>query len=141
MKDMPDKRQSPVKKAVGCFLEYDGRFLILQRALGQPQEGKWGLPAGGVEKGETEEEAVIREVREETGIPISSEKLEFLQEMAVDYSDRTIDFFTYRARLESKPEIILEAQTHQAFAWVTKEECRKRSDLIKGFREILEFDA
>lgn len=132
------ERQSEVKKAVGCFLEHQGRFLILQRCPEKHQGGKWGLPAGGVEQGETEKEAVIREVREETGFSIPLEKLEFLKEILVDYSGRMIDFFVYRVNLESKFEVLLEPQEHQAYAWVTGKECYARDDLINGVHEILE---
>lgn len=127
-----------VKKAAGCFLEHEGRFLLLQRCLEKHQGGKWGLPAGGVEQGETEKAAVIREVREETGFSIPLEKLEFLKEIMVDYSGRLIDFFVYRVNLESKIGIILEPQEHQAYAWVAGKECYARTDLINGVHEILE---
>ncbi len=125
------------KKAVGCFLEHDGRFLILQRHPEKPQGGKWGLPAGGVERGETEREAIIREVREETGFLIPPEKLEFLKEIIVDYSGRMVDFFVYRVCLDSKFEAVIELEEHQAYNWVTGKECYARNDLIKGVRKIL----
>ncbi|QUJ77943.1 NUDIX domain-containing protein [Sulfitobacter albidus] len=41
-----------------------GRFLILRRA----DDGKWGLPAGGMELGESLLDAAARELREETGL-------------------------------------------------------------------------
>ena len=126
-----------IKKAVGCFLEHEGRFLILQRRPEKHQGGKWGLPAGGAEQEETEKEAVIREVREETGFLIPLEKLEFLKEIIVDYTGRKINFFAYRVKLESKIKIVLEPQEHQAYAWVTGKECYARDDLIRGVREVL----
>ncbi len=135
---MQNFKEKPKKKAVGCFLEYQGRFLILQRRPEKHQGGKWGLPAGGVEQGETEKEAVIREVREETEFLIPSEKPEFLKEVMVDYSRRVIDFFVYRVNLESEIEIVLEPQEHQAYAWVTGKECYARNDLIKGVNTVLE---
>lgn len=51
-------------------LVQDGdRFLLVQRAR-PPLAGCWGLPGGGVELGETVEEALLREVREETGLTV-----------------------------------------------------------------------
>lgn len=52
------------------------RILMVERA-GEPLKGWWSLPGGVVETGETLEEAIRREVREETGLEISG--LEFLQ--------------------------------------------------------------
>lgn len=135
---MQNIEEKPKIKAVGCFLEYNGRFLILRRRPEEHQGGKWGLPAGNVEQGETEKEAVIREVREETGFSIPFEKLEFLKEIVVDYPGRIIGFFVYRVNLESKIEVVLESQMHQAYAWVTGKECYARDDLIKGAHKVLE---
>jgi 8-oxo-dGTP pyrophosphatase MutT (NUDIX family) len=36
----------PKMEVVGCFLENDGEFLILQRHDNKPQGNTWGLPSG-----------------------------------------------------------------------------------------------
>lgn len=46
-----------------------GRLLLVQRGH-EPEAGRWSLPGGRVEPGETSEQAVIREVREETGLSV-----------------------------------------------------------------------
>ena len=56
--------------AVSAAIFRDGRVLIVRRAR-PPAHGLHSLPGGGVELGETLEEAVIREVREETGLAIA----------------------------------------------------------------------
>jgi 8-oxo-dGTP pyrophosphatase MutT (NUDIX family) len=48
------------------ILDRRGRLLLQQRSDG----GQWGLPGGSVEIGETLHEAVVREVREETGLTV-----------------------------------------------------------------------
>jgi len=131
-------RKKTTDKVVGCFLEHKGRFLILHRNPGGRHGGKWGLPAGKVEEGETEKDAVRREVYEEIGFLIPSEKLEFLQKNIFDFPEKIIDFFVYRVNLESKIEIILELRENQAYAWVTGKECYARDDLIDGVRATLE---
>ena len=55
--------------AVSAAIFRDGRVLIVRRAR-PPAHGLYTLPGGGVELGETLEEAVIREVREETGLDV-----------------------------------------------------------------------
>lgn len=52
---------------VGGVVVHDGRVLLVRRAK-EPLRGRWVVPGGTVELGETLEEAVTREVREETGI-------------------------------------------------------------------------
>jgi 8-oxo-dGTP diphosphatase len=52
---------------VGAVIKDDaGRLLLIKRGH-DPGRGLWSLPGGRVEAGETDEEAVAREVREETG--------------------------------------------------------------------------
>lgn len=54
-------------RVVGCFLEYEGKFVLLHRHAHKPNGGTWGLPAGKVEPGESDTAAVLRELWEETG--------------------------------------------------------------------------
>src|SRR5215475_16125896 len=56
--------------AVSAAIFRDSRVLIVRRGR-PPAHGLYTLPGGGVELGETLEQAVIREVREETGLAIA----------------------------------------------------------------------
>lgn len=51
----------------GLVKSADGKWLVVKKRYGG-LKGQWSLPAGFVETGETADEAVIREVKEETGI-------------------------------------------------------------------------
>jgi 8-oxo-dGTP diphosphatase len=56
-----------VELCVGAVLVDDGRLLMVQRGH-EPNAGEWSIPGGRVEAGEALPEAVLRELREETGI-------------------------------------------------------------------------
>lgn len=62
---MPTHRQP--KLAVDCIILVDGRVLLIHRR--NPPHG-WALPGGFVEYGETVEDAVRREMKEETGLDL-----------------------------------------------------------------------
>ncbi len=62
-----DKMYKNPTLTVDGILVIDGKLLLVRRGR-EPEKGKLALPGGIVEYGETTEEAVVREVKEETGI-------------------------------------------------------------------------
>jgi ADP-ribose pyrophosphatase YjhB (NUDIX family) len=55
---------------VGAVIQAgDGRLLLVRRG-NEPDRGTWSLPGGRVEPGESAEDAVVRETREETGLVV-----------------------------------------------------------------------
>lgn len=46
-----------------------GRLLLVRRAM-EPEKGKWSLPAGYLDPGESPAETAVRETREETGLAV-----------------------------------------------------------------------
>jgi len=65
--------QTPVL-ASSAIVERNGKILLIKRKY-EPGIGKWALPGGIVEYGETVEETAVREVKEETGVDIKLERL------------------------------------------------------------------
>lgn len=60
----------PPDGAVGVIVHQDGRLLVIERAATVRAPGRLCFPGGGVEDGETEQEAVERELHEELGIAV-----------------------------------------------------------------------
>ncbi len=90
MSDAESARIYPTRPylAVSAAVFRDGRVLIVRRAR-PPAHGLYTLPGGGVELGETLEEAVIREIREETALEIEPVALVgFRQAIARDAAGR-----------------------------------------------------
>jgi 8-oxo-dGTP diphosphatase len=72
MRESAAERTYPTRPylAVSAAIFRDGRVLIVRRGR-PPAHGLYTLPGGGVELGETLEEAIKREAREETGLEIA----------------------------------------------------------------------
>ena len=61
-----------IEVAVGVLIQPDGRFLLTSRPAGKVYEGYWEFPGGKLEAGESVEQALRRELREEIGISIGA---------------------------------------------------------------------
>ena len=70
------QREYPVAPlvGVGAVIVHEGRVLLVQRGH-EPLKGRWSIPGGLIEIGEMLHEAVVREVREETGLEIEPVEL------------------------------------------------------------------
>lgn len=77
--------------AVGAIAVRDGCLLMVRRARA-PGGGLWSLPGGRVERGELLEEAVTREVREETGVEVTVRTLAGIFEVVGDPHYVVLDF-------------------------------------------------
>lgn len=68
---VPDPRSI---RCVGAVVhDAQGRLLLVRRA-NEPGRGLWSLPGGRVEPGESDEQAVTRELAEETGMTVSVDR-------------------------------------------------------------------
>lgn len=124
-------------RVVGCFLEYDNKFVLLRRHSHKPDGDSWGLPAGKVDPGEADEAAILRELFEETGYSATPEQLQLLDEHQFHMPSGTVnDFVSYRVKLTDPHEVIREKASHSAHKWVTPQEAYAMNDLIFGLHEV-----
>ena len=109
---------SPQLEVAACYCEDNGKFLLLQRADNKPQGGKWNLPAGKFEQGETAEQCIIREISEETGALLDMEDLHSEGEIAVRHNGYDFIFHMFRAPFHGQT-VAINPREHQRYAWVT----------------------
>ena len=78
-----------------CYLEKDDQYLMLHRIRKQndPNHDKWIGVGGGIESGESPEECLLREVREETGLTIERPKLCGTKQFQTGHGERYVVYW------------------------------------------------
>jgi 8-oxo-dGTP pyrophosphatase MutT (NUDIX family) len=140
----PSRRRKPVKRAHSAggvvFLRGasgDVRILILQH-----EGGKWMLPKGTIESGETPEDVAIREVREETGLSrmrvvqdLGEERYSFFWRTEDAFYDKTVHYFLLEF-LGGEDPVPQREEGFVAVEWVSLDEAMTRIK-YKETREIV----
>ncbi len=130
----PEEFQGAVE-AAAAYVEIEGRLLILQNADFKEEAGRWGVPAGKVETGESPEEAVRRELFEETGISVEPSALQSLGSLYIRKPHVQYVYHLFRIDLDQKPDVRLSKEHVQAH-WATSREL-KSMPLMEGAFEAL----
>ncbi|RIX99221.1 (deoxy)nucleoside triphosphate pyrophosphohydrolase [Aureimonas flava] len=101
--------------AACALLDADDRILLTQRPPGKSLAGLWEFPGGKVEAGETPEETLIRELREEIGVETKADCLAPLAFASHGYDDFHLLMPLYVCR---RYEGIPRSMEGQALKWV-----------------------
>jgi 8-oxo-dGTP diphosphatase len=99
-----------------AVIERDDAFLLTRRAAGAHLAGRWEFPGGKREPGETGEQALVRELREELGCEAAVGALLLATDHA--YPDVRVRLEFYVATLRGEPV----PQLGQAMRWVPRGE-------------------
>lgn len=118
---------------VVAALIWDGdRFLACQRPAHKTRGLLWEFVGGKVEPGESKQEALVRECREELGITVRVGSV-FL-ELTHAYPDLTVDLTLFHASIvQGNPQLL----EHHAMRWITVEEIDEL-EFCPADQEILE---
>lgn len=100
-------------RVVAAVLEKDGQYLITQRRKTAVLPLMWEFPGGKVEDGETDVQAVKREVKHRLGADIECGKL--ISFVSHPYEHYVVDLFLYECRLVGGA---FEPKNVAAFKWV-----------------------
>ena len=122
---------------VVAALIWDGdRFMACQRPAHKARALLWEFVGGKVEPGETKEEALIRECREELDVTVAVEDV--FMEVTHEYPDLTVHLTLFNARIAEGVPRKLE---HNDIQWLTIDEidrfpfCPADEEILKRLKE------
>lgn len=123
---MPNSHAT-IRVVAGALYDRLGRVLIAQRPPGTHQAGRWEFPGGKINSGETEIEALRRELKEELGVTLIS--ADRMLELVHDYPERRVELCMWRViAYQGEPRSL----DRQALRWV------QPADLV--YEDLLEAD-
>lgn len=123
-------RTENVELTVLCLIQKENRYLLQDRV--KDDWKGYTLPGGHIEKGESIVDAVIREMKEETGLTIRNPKLCGVKQFPIENGRYIV--FLFRAD-EFTGEVI--SSEEGAMYWVDKEEL-SQINIVNDFEELLQ---
>ena len=114
---MPNARRRTIR-VVAAVVERAGRYLITQRRENAVLPMLWEFPGGRVETGESDDDALMREVRERLGVGV--EVGQMISYVLHPYEHYEVELYLYECRLIGNDELVRQA-VHD-YRWVTSDE-------------------
>lgn len=104
-----------INVVAGIIKNNEDEILITKRNFKKSQGGLWEFPGGKIEKNETREDAIIREIKEELDVVINVD--EYYGEKTFQYPDKTINLIALNCKIMDGKIKLLE---HEDAKWVKK---------------------
>lgn len=127
----PKSKQKPTIRVVAGVALRNGSILVTRRPEGKPYPHRWEFPGGKVERGETDAEALVRELLEELNVRVDVG--EEIGSYGWEYPEKRVDLHFYSIRVvEGEPAPVGVAEIR----WVDPEET-ERLDFLEADLEFL----
>ena len=119
---------------IGIVQLYDGRILLLKRnGKRRTSPNKWQTPSGFIKENESAEEAVIREVKEETSLKGIITRCGNSFEVIDEWARWIIIPFLISVESDS---VVIDAREHSEFRWIVVDQVRN-FECVKGIEDDL----
>lgn len=114
---------STIITAVKGIVRHDNRILIVQRAAADSGGGTWECPGGKIDFGEQPEDSLIREIREETGLTVTVDKIAYTSSI-LTHPDRQVILLVYFCTAVTSSVTL--SEEHDAYLWADEQLIRQQ---------------
>lgn len=114
---------STIITAVKGIVRHDNRILIVQRAAADSGGGTWECPGGKIDFGEQPEDSLIREIREETGLTVTVDKIAYASSI-LTHPDRQVILLVYFCTAVTSSVTL--SEEHDAYLWTDEQLIRQQ---------------
>ncbi|MGX8237776.1 NUDIX hydrolase [Exiguobacterium undae] len=114
---------STIVTAVKGIVRHDNRILIVQRAAADSGGGTWECPGGKIDFGEQPEDSLIREIREETGLTVTVDKIAYASSI-LTHPDRQVILLVYFCTAVTSSVTL--SEEHDAYLWTDEQLIRQQ---------------
>ncbi len=131
---MSERSNSDLPEGVVAIIQHGDRFLMIRRADDIRAGGYWCFVGGEIEEGETQQQALVREVREEVGLDV--EPKEKVWQCASLTKEWLLHFWTVNVlddRVQANPREVAECR------WLTVDEILELPKLIPSVPDFFRF--
>jgi 8-oxo-dGTP diphosphatase len=129
---MSESERAVVRRGAVAVIARGERLLVIRRAAGIAAAGKYCFPGGGIEAAESEEEALIRELREELGAIVKP-----VRRLWRNTTPWGVDLAWWLADLEESAELAPNPLEVASVHWLTVAEIEVLEGLLESNREFL----
>lgn len=134
MSAIPDQPVSQItRRGAVAVIERDGRLLVIRRSAHVLAPRQFCFPGGGLEPGESEAQAVVRELQEELNCRV--EPVRRLWETVTRWQ---VHLAWWQARLEDSVHPTANPLEVESIHWFTPQEILNLADVVDGNRQFAE---
>lgn len=130
---------SPVVEVVALALQntMDKKYLLARRGPGGSGAGCWEFPGGKIEPGETQKQALCREILEELAFELDPQGLFYVGVNEHAYGSRKVRIFLFRSEVNTRPAFRL--LDHDLAEWYRADELKEinLSEADKSFISLI----
>ena len=123
---------SPVRYGVVAVIVREGRFLVIRRSRTVAAPRAYCFPGGGIEPGETEESALVRELQEELGVVVRP-----VARVWHNVTPWRVDLAWWSATIEPLAALVPAPAEVESAHWLLPEEIVLLPGLLSGNQEFL----